>query len=186
MTVGRLGTYQKNTELLVEVFCGLKLNNQLEGWKLCLIGDATVEFRSFLSKIVENNEKLGEDILSIGRIDDKRILAEYYNKASLFILPSRFESWGLVVPEAMHHADYVILKDVCDAFYEMTDNGKYCSFINSDDAAGLKKVILYFIDNYDDCMKLAKQGSRFADCNFNWESVSRKLDRYFYDLMPKK
>lgn len=186
LTVGRLGTYQKNTEMLVEAFCNLKRNKKLEGWKLYLIGDATSEFKEFLSKICESNSKLVEDIILIGRIDNKRVLAGYYNQASLFVMPSRFESWGLVVSEAMHYANYVILTDVCDAFYDMTENGKYCTLIRSEDEKGLQEAILCFVNNYDKCMKLAKIGSKFVDNNFNWRSVSKSLEHYFCDLMNEK
>lgn len=46
-------------------------------------------------------QHLGPERVRIFGFKDQRELAEYYTAADAFVLPARFESWGLVVNEAM-------------------------------------------------------------------------------------
>ena len=54
LSCARFGTYQKNTEMLVEAFCNLKRNKKLEGWKLnrilvqCCLANIGNEKKSFM------------------------------------------------------------------------------------------------------------------------------------------
>ncbi|GAB6168168.1 hypothetical protein JCM1393_06280 [Clostridium carnis] len=48
LTVGRIGTYQKATDILLEAFA--KCNDKIENWKLIIVGDIDNEFKKYLNE----------------------------------------------------------------------------------------------------------------------------------------
>ena len=53
----------------------------------------------------------------------KKELADWYQAADLFVMPTREDVWGLVVNEAMAYGLPVISSDMCGAASEMVKNG---------------------------------------------------------------
>ncbi|MGL6118955.1 MAG: glycosyltransferase, partial [Fusobacteriaceae bacterium] len=87
ITVGRLGTRQKNTELILETLSKVDLKN----WKFIFIGSIEKAFEKEISKFYENFPDKKEKIIFTGIIKDRKELYEYYNRSKVFILPSRWE-----------------------------------------------------------------------------------------------
>jgi 1,2-diacylglycerol 3-alpha-glucosyltransferase len=112
---------EKNLELLIKCFQSSVLNNT--GWKLHIIGGGPLH--SALSSLIQNDAVLLETWLPYDIIPKK------YAEASVFILPSKFEPWGLAVNEAMAAGLPVILStDVgCepDLLQEGTNGWKFDS-----------------------------------------------------------
>ena len=104
LTVGRLGTKEKNTELLLETLKEVDLKD----WKVYLVGSIDKNFIEHKEKFFEDNPNLKEKIIFTGEIKDKEKLYEYYNKVKVFVLPSKWESFGIVMVEAMAFGNYII------------------------------------------------------------------------------
>lgn len=183
LTVGRLGTYQKNTELLVDTFFELD-KSLICDWRLFLVGPVTPAFKKWLQNRILDSKFHQERIVLTGNIVDKSLLYKIYSKSPIFVLPSRFESWGLVILEAMYFENYPILTNCCDAYYDfLYDNsGSYGNIIKNDNKKELKQAIISAIENYDNKMNIAKQGSKFINENFNWNVVAKQLEQYFMDI----
>jgi glycosyltransferase involved in cell wall biosynthesis len=79
--------------LLLEAARSLR---HLERTWLLVVGDG--ELREPVAAL--GNEVLGERFLAPGFVNQSR-LGAYFGAADVFVLPSRFETWGLVVNEAM-------------------------------------------------------------------------------------
>ncbi|MEM6532608.1 MAG: glycosyltransferase family 4 protein [Myxococcota bacterium] len=68
-------------------------------------------------------------------------LATWYQMFDVFILPSLFEPWGLVVNEAMNFAVPVVVSDRVGAAYDLVE-GYQCGWIfRADDAGSLDAVL---------------------------------------------
>ncbi len=99
--VGRIGSYEKN----VEMFLSSLVNIDLKDWKVYLIGPVSEEFKKTIKKSeIENNK----NIFFLGNIDDRNILASYYQKSKVLCLTSRWESFGIVLSEALFYNNYII------------------------------------------------------------------------------
>lgn len=108
LTVGRLGTEQKNTQMLLDAVSGMDLKE----WRIALIGNTVEGFPEVLENFKQSNPQLKEKIFITGPILDKKELWAYYAKARAFVLTSRWESYGLVLEEAARFADYIITTPV--------------------------------------------------------------------------
>lgn len=140
ITVGRLGTHQKNTELLLDAVGSI----DLKGWKCCLIGPGTPEIKEMARKT--------PGVEMIGVINDKEKLWGWYNKAKVFVLTSRFESYGLVLSEAARFADYIISTDVGAAKDIMKDHRGM--IIADGDVKGLTNALSRIIEGEEDISRI--------------------------------
>lgn len=104
ITVGRLGTYEKNTELILEALEKVDLKD----WKFYLIGSITDEFQKKIEEFYKKNPTKKEKVIFLGEIKNKKELYEYYNKAKVFVLTSRWESFGIVLVEALAFNNYIL------------------------------------------------------------------------------
>lgn len=134
ITVGRLGSYQKNTEMLLRALKKVELK---DNWKVCLIGLVDKE-NNTIKTFIERNQN--ESVQFVGNITDKRELWEYYNWAKVFVLTSRWESYGLVLNEAYRFKNYLLSTDV-GAINDIYENGRYGSIIRQDDSESLSLLL---------------------------------------------
>ncbi len=104
--------------------------------------------------------------------------SELYNKLSrmdILLLPTRLESFGLVIPEAMVNGVVPViscLEGITDQFVQDGENGFLCNKNNPDDFAG--KIIQIFKDGGLKVL-LSDRARLFAEKNFPDE---RMIDQY--------
>ena len=119
LTVGRLGTEPKNTELLLETLKEIDLKN----WKVYLVGSIDKKIINYKENFFRENPQLIDKIIFTGEIKDREELYSYYNRAKVFVLPSKWESFGIVMVEAMAFGNYVITSNTCAA-KDITSNNE--------------------------------------------------------------
>lgn len=177
ITVGRLGTKEKNNELLLEALEKIELKN----WKVLLIGPYTEEFKKLYNNFIEKNQDKKDKVILIGNINNKELLYDYYNRAKVFILTSRWESYGLVLVEALRFGNFIITTDV-GAARDITFNNRIGRILNSSESKVLNKSILECIqnqsklkENYNLAIKLAKE-------KFLWNKIikNKNFKCFFY------
>lgn len=185
LTVGRLGTISKNTELLLDSFADIPSGDR-ESWKLLLVGSYTRNILEKAKKMIAADPSLQESIIFTGNIDDKKQLNQYYTRAAVFCLSSRWEGFPLVLPEAMHHGCFPIVTDCCDAFYDMLDGGKYGDIIPNEDISALTAALRKTMKNKVYTIEHGIQGKCYADQHFDWEQIIKKMQGYLEDANHRK
>ena len=175
LTVGRIGTYQKSNEVLIEAF--KKFCEFDDIWKLELIGNVESSFLIFMDEFLIENPKLRSRIELIGPIYDRESLIKKYDYAKVFVLSSRYESFGLVYLEAMS-AGCTIISTAITPAYDVTENGKYGRLFPIDDVDSLAKVMKdvssdasYLESNCDSIQK-------YAYHNFYWPTIIKEIDQF--------
>lgn len=141
ITVGRLGTHQKNTGMIVEA---LK-NTTLKEWKFVLIGPVEDDFHPIITQFYKEYPDKKDQVIFIGQIEDKKELWEWYNKAKVFVCTSRWESYGIVLSEAKRFRNYLISTRVGGA-EDLIKEGKYGSFIEQENASNLSHILSQIIN----------------------------------------
>ena len=117
LAVGRFSHQHKGFDLLIEAF-HLFAQKDSE-WKLDIVGEGVEEkmYRELISKYEL------EDRVSIHPFTNH--IQDYYSKAQIYVLSSRWEGFGLVLVEAMAHGLPIISSDLPTSKEIMGDFGLY-------------------------------------------------------------
>lgn len=137
--VGRL-VEQKNIITIIKAIKKL-VNSGIQNIHLTLVGDG--EARSTLEAFVAEN-KLQQFVTFTGWIDHSK-LSEYYTKANVFVLPSIFESFGIVALEAYANS-LPIIASKTGGLKDLVDEGINGFKVEPTDVAGFANAIKEFID----------------------------------------
>lgn len=174
LTVGRLGTEQKATEVLLEAFRQIASETT---WQLWLAGPVEPSFENNIRAFFEENAHLTNRVRFLGNIADPAQLAEIYGQAKVFVLPSRWESFGLVLTEALERGEYLVVSDQIPSAGDVGAHGKYCTVVPTDNPPALAAAMLQAAKMPID-MNIRKERSQWVLENFTWEQIVKKLDAY--------
>jgi len=154
----------KNTPLLVDFFCKYKEYNQNE-LKLVLIGSGDVSIP----------DKFKNDIIDLGFVS-KHDKYDSFAAASLLCQPSINESFSIVIMESwlcltpvLVHSKCAVTKDHCIK----GNSGLY--FENFEEFEG---CINFYLNNSQLREKMAINGKRYVEENFNWDRIIEKYVRF--------
>jgi glycosyltransferase involved in cell wall biosynthesis len=122
---------------------------------------------------------LGRHITFTGRIDQDQFVREYA-KASLAVVPSLYEGFGLPVGEAMACRVPVICT-TGGALPEVA--GDAAKLVPPGDANALTSAILELLDDPSQCEKLAEKGYRRVLSEFTWEKTAIKTAEAYREII---
>lgn len=168
---GRMGSRQKNTELLLEAAATL----QYKGWKLVLAGPIEKDecvFQTYIDRYFEKHPHLKEHIVFTGEIRDRATYWEWFNKARVFVHTAVYESYGIVLTEAARFDTYIISTDVGIA-REMIERGKG-EIIPFENPALLAGILQAIIDGSKEIEHPAG-GKRCKPQEISWENEIKKI-----------
>ena len=122
LAVGRFSKKHKGFDLLIEAFHKFAKNNS--EWKLDIVGEGVEEplYKSLIKKYKLENRIIIHPFTNN--------IQDYYSKAQVYVLSSRWEGFGLVLVEAMSHGLPVVSSDLPTSQEIMGDFGLY--FKNED------------------------------------------------------
>lgn len=141
ITVGRLGTHQKNTGFILNALKRI----ELKGWKFVLIGPIEEEFNETIEQFFQTYPEKKEQVIFTGKIDGKKELWEWYNKAKVFVCTSRWESYGIVLNEAKRFRNYIVSTHVGGAD-DLIGQERYGSFIKQEDDTDLRLLLTQIVN----------------------------------------
>ncbi len=122
LTVGRIGTVQKNNYDLLLAFS--KVQHLLEDWTIKMVGPVDSRFDEFRKEFFRIYPHLESRICFTGSISDKQKLYEEYAEAKCFVLTSTLEGGTPnVYAEALFHGCAFITSDI-DSAEEITNRGE--------------------------------------------------------------
>ena len=176
--VGRIDPI-KGLPVLIEAMKYLKGDNHP---KLLIIGDNTTQnltTKKALDLIIEY--ELNEHITFIGPVE-QTLLPLYYNAASLCVIPSHYESFGLVALEAMACKTTVIGTKVpgLESIIEDHHNGVLVE-VNS--PIKLAAAIEELLSNNQLNLVLAENGYN-KSTNMTWDTSALQISKVYSDLIP--
>lgn len=175
ITVGRLGTIQKATDILLEAFA---ISAKSHNWSLKLIGSIEENFKPYIDDYFKRFPELKNRVKFLGVINNRKIIYDEYCKSKCFVLTSRWESFALVGGEALSCGCRLIVTDSIPSSNIFTNDEKFGEIVPSNDVAGLSKAMVQ-ATRYHYSQVQVRETVEYANNNFNWSKNCNKL----YGLM---
>ncbi len=106
-----------------------------------------------------------------------RELMDYYRGAAVFVHPSRYEGWGMVVLEAASFGLPLIVSDG-GALPEVVRNGEYGIVYRAGDCAALQEQLALLLRDKDRRTKLSAKAAALYRRAITWEDTGRLIETY--------
>lgn len=166
ITVGRIGTEEKNNEMLLKAINKIELKD----WKIYIIGPYTEKFKEYYDDFIKSYPDKKNKVILVGNIEDKNLLYDYYNRAKVFLFTSRWESFGIVLVEALRFGNYIITTDVGGA-KDITNNGEIGMITEIENEEQYKNEILKVINEKINLEGKYNHSLKWCEKNFLWDSI---------------
>ena len=174
LTVARIGTFQKQNEIMLEAFA--KVADKIPSWKMRLVGNIEENFQPYIKNYFERFPNLQDRVIFVGLVENKIDLMEEYKKAKIFCLSSNMEGGAPnVTCEALFAGCFVVTSAV-DAAGDMTDNQNCGRIFPIGDIDALAKI---FVEVCNDEKILSEGMRRAADYGrreFDMEKIVARLN----------
>lgn len=174
LTVGRIGTPQKNNAELLVAFA--KASRSLSGWSVRLVGAIEPDFKPFIDDYFTQRPDLKNRVIFTGPISDKNELYAEYKRAKVFALTSQLEGFPNVYAEALFHGCKFITSDI-DAADDITNFGELGIKYKLGDIDALSSALVKICSNsYKRAFeKHIPKALEYAARYFDWNRNAKKL-----------
>ena len=155
-------------------------------WELEVVGDATVDpdYADHCKKWVQGIPRLRAAVRFYGSLTDEQ-LAIRYSMNHLFVLPSRYEGFGIVYLEAMGFALPAVATSA-GAAHEIVVDGENGFLVPLGDANELAKVLRYLINERKPLARLSENARKTFDQAPKWEETCEKIEGFLIDFANSK
>lgn len=181
--VGRVGSLQKRTDILLEGF--KKAHPKIKNWKLKIIGPIEEDFKLYIENFLKNNSRIKNSIEFVGPIYDRKKLKEEYSKAKIFCLTSDFESFGLVTIEALANGCTIVSSNI-NVSKEIINDGKFGNLFECGNIDDFSRVLIDTCHN-DELHKYVQENhSEYIKENYSYKKTLKPLYKWINKEMKVK
>lgn len=167
--VGRIYEYHKRISYVLKIWKILESNESLKEWSLKIVGDGPDMLLS--QKLCK---ELNLQRVSFEGFKDPR---PYYEQASLFMMTSRFEGFGMTLVEAQQYGVVPVVMDTYLSLHDIITTGENGEIVKDNDFEGYVAVMEELMTNVEERKQLALQGlkscTKFKVCSIvdKWEEL---------------
>lgn len=172
LSAGRL-VNEKGFDILVEV--GRKIFNKHEDWKWVILGEGND--REYIQNKIEEYS-LEKNIILKGNVTN---ISDYYQKASIFVLTSRYEGFGLVLTEAKAFSLPCVSFDIDSGPSEIILDDVNGFLVKPFDLEEMAKKINFLIENPSLRKQQSERSLKDTD-KFDKNNIVKKWNELFYEL----
>jgi glycosyltransferase involved in cell wall biosynthesis len=163
--VGRVEDHRKGFDLLEDVFANIRQSE----WTLTVVGIISDEKRSALLS------RFGKAMRILGVVDESA-LEEEYATTDMFVMPSRYEGFGMPYIEAMRYGVPVIGTHV-GGIPEVVPPGTGI-LIAVDDQKGLSDAMVQIGSSAETRCRLGNAGRAWSE-RFHWDRIIDQLETHY-------
>jgi len=185
--VGRIEPL-KGIDTLLRAFARLRDQGVLKRQRVCLSvigGDASVSESQMSKEMVRLNEirgelKLKEMVTFLGK-RDQATLPYYYSAADVVVVPSHYESFGMVALEAMACGTPVVASQVGGLAY-LIQNGETGFHVPDQDPVALSDQLLAIIENDELLESMSVNAAEYAK-GFSWHVIANQIINLYKEII---
>jgi glycosyltransferase involved in cell wall biosynthesis len=180
ITIGRIGTEQKNNEELMTAFA--RVANWLPGWTVKFIGPVDSRIEPYREYYFKERPDLKDRVIFTGAVNDKGELYDEYAKAKIFALTSIIEGGTPnVYAEALFHGCMFVTSDI-DAADDITNYGQLGKKYKLGDVEALADILVEMCNKADKKAfeKHIPKALKYARRCYDWNRNAKKLRYMLY------
>ena len=183
--VGRIERL-KGVDTLIHAMCCLQLKDISRPVHLAIIGgdpsasreEMTVEMKR-LQQLCDDLA-LGQTVVFLGKRDQDK-LAYFYSAAEVLVMPSHYESFGMVALEAMACGTPVIASEVGGLAYLVRD-GETGFTIPAEEPDTLCEKLTWLLTDGELHAKMSRQAAEYAK-DYAWENIAKQILEVYKELL---
>lgn len=153
--------YRKGGDILLKAFA--QARNQVSEAKLVMVTDGPVP-----------SDLPIENVTVVAPTWDRSVIESLYSKADVFALPSRLETWGDVLIEAMSYG-LPCVGVQSDSMGEIIQNGKTGMLVPVEDVENLGTALIQLLQKREIRNMYGRAGREIVKNQFTWERVAQKM-----------
>ena len=175
--VGRLAKVKNLSYLIRGFYEALKENKKIF---LHIVGDGRE--RNSLEKLAEQLNI--SDFIKFHGVLYKEKLLKIYQSSDVFLITSEYESFCMVVTEAMACGLPVIGTKV-GFLPNLIRPGETGFLVELNNIKELKEKILFFTENREKAREFGSKARNFVQENFSWEESAKKIENICYEVFNR-
>ena len=187
--VGRIEPL-KGIDKLIQAIAIIQKNGELRccPHNLVIIGGEpnakSEEMNAEMARLQDMVEDLGIEnfVIFLGK-QDQQLLPYYYSASEIVVMPSHYESFGMVALEAMACGTPVVASQVGGLAFLVRD-GETGFVVPGNDVQMLAKRIVELIKDKDLRNKLGNKSAEYAQL-YAWEIISEKMIEVYNQVLEK-
>ena len=171
---------EKGCHYLIEAFKKI-----VTGKKLVVVGDSiySKDYVRSLHQMAENCE----NIIFTGNVVGQE-LAELFENAYLFVLPSEIEGLPIVILEALSFGKCILASDIPENMEVLfpppkTNGAQYGYSFQSKNISDLSEKLKTLIDSPEKVAEMAAKSKKYVEQNFNWDIITDQTEQVYYSLV---
>lgn len=165
LIVSRLEEVHKRLSLALKLWANVKKHTDVNGWQLRIVG--TGKDMPMYQRMIENGK------IPNVTFEGHQNPLPYYKEASLFMMTSRSESWGLTLTEAQQMGVVPIAFDTYASLHEIITDGEDGIVIEEGNVDGYVNRMLDLMQNDAERQRMARQAI-VSSQRFSQEKVAEK------------
>jgi glycosyltransferase involved in cell wall biosynthesis len=180
LLTGRLAS-NKGIPTLIAAFA--QLAPRYPRLELVLVGEDGGEAAA--ARAIAQKSGLSSRVKLIGFVEDESLLASAYAQASVFVLPSEYEAYGLVLLEAMAQGTPVIATRV-GGIPSVVQDGKNGLLVPPRDATALATAMDRLLTDRSEARALGAFGQRTTVPEHTWERTVGALSQVYGEVLSER
>lgn len=174
VTVGRLGTYEKNNSLLLNAIRNLPIE-LVKNWEFLLIGPSTQEFSKEVALFKEKNPAIANCINMTGEINNRNTLYSYLRRAKIICMTSLSESTCISTLEGMYFGTYPVITNYSDFTLDTTNNNKVGCIVENKNINALVSSLKHIMSD-DNLYRKGLESQFYVRSVFDYGVLTKSLD----------
>lgn len=140
---------RKGVDLLLEAFSNI-IDEKLEA-RLLLVGR-----EAELTKMMENISPAVAEFIEYAGFQSPEDLPEFFRRSDVFVLPSRYDGWGVVVNQALGAGLPIVCSDAVGSAEDLVSNNENGFVFENGNVAELTNILIRLISSSSMIRRLAE------------------------------
>lgn len=132
---------------------------------------------NFRNYFLSKNEGLKEEVNFLGYVPHEE-LQQYYRNCDVFVVPSLYESFGLIYVEAMMYGKPVIGCKT-GGIPEVIDEGQTGLLVEPNNSDELSKAIVHLLDHEDLRREMGQKARKACEERFSYQLMAKRTEELY-------